>query len=313
MDRHLAERADADDGRLYEYLLDSGALNDDVHTLAESIVGSSVSLSDGDGDDDDDDADTVARRIADRLLDRNADDVDRALDAAVRDAMLATGSAGRLADRRWPGLVDIGPGRSARDTARSLNALLRLPFTYDTYAGAYFRRLTDGLSGAVSSDVHFGLAVRVYAKLVDTAPDPESAAESFGSLCGAAHARCALRQRRDFRKTVAAVSLTARCLSAVCRRAAGCRGAVKPAVVEFVATIAADPGGRGPYAVLCCVDPTATWFDTVSKYHSSRSAFFQVSYPRHRRPYVFWFFPYYNTTVARYYLIFNVLQTILLT
>lgn len=269
------EGVDDPDGRLYEYLLDSGALND-VHALAESIVGSSVSscdLNDG-GDDDDEDA---ARRIADRLLELNADDVDRALDAAVRDALLATGSAGRLVDRRWPGLVDIGPGRPARDIARSLNALVRLPFTYDTYAGAYFRRLTDGLCRAVSADVHFGLAVRVYAKLVDMAPDPETAAESFGSLCEATHARCLLRQRRDFGNTVAAVSLTVRCLSAVCKRAAGCRGAIKPAIVEFVATIAADPGGRGPYAVLCCTDPTAVWFDTVSKYHSSRSAFFQVS------------------------------------
>ncbi|KAE9537938.1 hypothetical protein AGLY_005910 [Aphis glycines] len=247
--------------------------------VAESIVGSTDWSSDldGGGDDVDDDADddSVARRIADRLLEQNADDVDRALDAAVRDCLLATGSAGRLVDRRWPGLVDIGPGRSARDTARSLNALLRLPFTYDTYAGPYFRRLTDGLSRALSGDVHFGLAVRAYAKLVDAAPDPETAAESFGSLCEAAHARCLLRQRRDFGKTVSAVSLTVRCLSAVCGRAAGCRAAVKPAVVEFVATVAADPGGRGPYAVLCCADPTATWFDAVSKYHSSRSVFFQ--------------------------------------
>ncbi|XP_026818694.1 uncharacterized protein LOC113557398 [Rhopalosiphum maidis] len=272
--------ADDPDGRLYDYLLDSGAF-DDVRALAESIVGSSVSSSDvdgaggDDGDDDDDDDGAVARRIADRLLEQNADDVDRALDAAVRDALLATGSAGRLVDHRWPGLVDIGPGRLARDTARSLNALLRLPFTYDTYTGAYFRRLTDGLSRAVSADVHFSLAIRVYAKLVDTAPDPESAAESYGSLCEATHARCLLRQRRDFGKTVTAVSLTARCLSVVIKRAAGCRGAVKPAIVEFVATIAADPGGRGPYAVLCCADPTATWFDTVSKYHSSRSVFFQ--------------------------------------
>ncbi|XP_022179280.1 uncharacterized protein LOC111039925 [Myzus persicae] len=271
-----AEDVDDPDGRLYEYLLDSGVLND-VHTLAESIVGSSVSSSDVDcGDDDNNnDSDSVARRIADRLLEQNADDVERALDAAVRDVLLATGSAARLVDHRWPGLVDIGPGRLARDTTRSLNALVRLPFTYDTYMGAYFRRLTDGLSRAVSADVHFGLAVRVYAKLVDMAPDPESAAESFSSLCEATHARCLLRHRRDFSKTVAAVSLTARCLSVVCRRAAGCRAAVKSAVVEFVATIAADPGGRGPYAVLCCADPIATWFDTVSKYHSSRSAFFQ--------------------------------------
>lgn len=274
-----AEDVDDPDGRLYEYLLDSGVLND-VHTLAESIVGSSVSSSDVDGvDDDNNDTDSVARRIADRLLEQNADDVERALDAAVRDALLATGSAARLVDNRWPGLVDIGPGRLARDTTRSLNALVRLPFTYDTYMGAYFRRLTDGLSRAVSVDVHFGLAVRVYAKLVDMAPDPESAAESFSSLCEATHARCMLRQRREFAKTVAAVSLMARCLSLVCKRAAGCRGAVKPVVVEFVATIAADPGGRGPYAVLCCADPTATWFDTVSKYYSSRSAFFQVNYP----------------------------------
>ncbi|KAL4098666.1 hypothetical protein QTP88_023218 [Uroleucon formosanum] len=270
-----AEDVDDPDGRLYEYLLDSGVLND-VHALAESIVGSSVPSSDVDGDDDENtDTDSVARRIADRLLEQNADDVERALDAAMRDALLVTGSAGRLVDHRWPRLVDIGPGRLARDTTRSLNALVRLPFTYDTYMGAYFRRLTDGLSRAVSVDAHFGLAIRVYAKLVDMAPDPESAAESFSSLCEATHARCLLRQRRDFGKTVAAVSLMARCLSVVCRRAAGCRGAVKPAVVEFVATVASDSGGRGPYAVLCCADPTATWFDTVSKYHSSRSSFFQ--------------------------------------
>jgi len=278
-DLAAADDADDPDGRLYEYLLDCGAFND-VQSLAESIVGStdwSSDLDGGGGDDADKDDDSVARRIADRLLEQNADDVDRALDAAVRDCLLATGSAGRLVDRRWPGLVDIGPGRPARDTARSLNALLRLPFTYDTYAGPYFRRLTEGLSRALSADVHFGLAIRAYAKLVDSAPDPETAAESFGSLCEAAHARCLLRQRRDFGKTVTAVSLTARCLAAVCGRAAGCRAAVKPAVVEFVAAVADDPGGRGPYAVLCCADPTATWFDAVSKYHSSRSVFFQVS------------------------------------
>jgi len=260
--------ADNDDDSLYEYLVDSGVLND-VKTVAESVVSLSSSASrtaaDVDGP-----ADSDARRIADRLLEQNADDVERALDAIVRNMRLAT-EPGQLVDYRWPRLLDVRPGQPPRKTLRNLNALVRLPFTYDTYTGAYFRQLTKGLEQTVVVDAFFEPTVRVYAKLVDTAPDMESAVESFGSLCEATHLRCL---RQDVGKAVACVCLLTRCLSAVCKRGAGTKNA-KAAVFEFVATVGADPGKyNSPYAILCCADPTARWFDRVSKCYSSRSAFF---------------------------------------
>lgn len=270
MDRAWSRERDQD--RLYDYLLDSGVLND-VHTLAESVV-STVPSAELQTDDDED-----AQRVADRLLDRNADDIERALDTVVRNAKLAVEH--QLVDFRWPQLTELGPGRPAavRKTLRNLDALVRLPFTCDTYAGAYFQKLTKGLEQAMAVDAFFGATARVYAKLVHAAPDFESAAESFMSLCEATHLRCQRRQNDgDGGKSVAAVCLLARCLSAVCKRgaAAGSKH-VKPAVVEFVATVAAcgardDPGS--PYTVLCRADPTAEWFDHVARYGCSRSAYF---------------------------------------
>lgn len=270
------ERPDAEEDRIFEYLLDSGVLND-VHAVAESIAGSSTA--DWSGDDDD------AQRIADRLLEQNAADVDRALEAIVRDARLAADV--RLVDGRWTGLLDVGPGRSPRQTIRNLDALARLPFAYDTYAGTYFRKLTKGLEQAYAADAFFAPAGRVYAKLVDEAPDPDCAAESFGSLCEATHLRCL---RPDFGKSVAAVCLLIRCLATVCVRCAGSKS-VRSAVAEFVATVIRTDAlhrltGRpqdhlhrsdaaSPYAILCCADPTARWFDRVCRYHSCRSAFFE--------------------------------------
>lgn len=264
--------------RLYDCLLDSGVLND-VHTLAESVVSTvpSAELQEEDGED--------AQRIADRLLERNADDIDRALDAVVRNARLAVEC--QLVDVRWPQLTEImGPGRPAagRETLRRLDALVRLPFTCDTYAGQCFRQLTKGLERAMSVDEFFGPAARVYAKLVHAAPDVEGAAESFVSLCEATHLRCQRRHRDTaaVAKSVAAVCLLAECLSAVCRRGAAAGGSkhVKPAVVEFVATVAAGCRGTrddavSPYAVLCRADPTAEWFGRgVARYGCSRSAYF---------------------------------------
>lgn len=132
---------------------------------------------------------------------------------------------------------------------------------------------------AAGDDSLFGPCARVYAKLVDSAPDADGAAESFGSLCEATHVRC-LRGGRDFRKTAAAVCLTARCLSTVCRRGTACgasaKSAVRPAVAEFVAMLTATRDRhRGPYAVLCCADPEARWFDRVARSAASRSAFLQ--------------------------------------
>lgn len=269
---------------LYDYLLDSGVLND-VHTVVESIVDGS-SLKSGAGSaaprsgfgsgsvDDNDDVD-AARRIADRLLEQSAEEVERALDSIVRDLKLSAAGAGQLVDFRWPQLSDVGGGRSARDTSRTLDALLRLPFTYDTYAGTYFRKLTRGLERAILEDAFFGSCARVYAKLVDAAPDADAAAESFGSLCEATHVRCL--RGHGIRKSVAAVCLTVRCLTAVCTRG-DCTAArnVKPAVAEFVATLAATRDRNcGPYAILCCADPEAIWFDQVSRFAASRFAFFQ--------------------------------------
>lgn len=266
---------DVDDG-LYDYLLDNGVLSDDVRAVAESIVASASS-------DDDwlrrsaaehgEDEDARARLIADRLLDRNAADVDRELDAIVRRAGLADGV--QLADCRWPRLpADAGPGRRpARDALRDLNALARLPFSYDTYAGPFFRRLASGLEHAVTVDALFAAAARVYAKLVDAAPDPETAVESFASLCEAARLRC--QSGRDFGKSVAAVCLAARCWPHVCKRAAAVGSKrVKLAAAEFAAVLAArgPDKDRSPYAVLCCADPTARWFGRVAKYHAARSA-----------------------------------------
>jgi len=263
-----------DEDRLYDYLLDSGVL-DDVKTVAESVVGSaSMSSSSAvDAAEDDPDADDDARRIADRLLEQNADDVERALNAIVRDLRLAAAEPGQLVDYRWPGLLDLHAGQPPRKTLRNLNALLRLPFTYDTYTGAYFHKLTKGLERTFAVDAFFHATVLVYAKLVDAAPDLEGAVESFGSLCEAVRLRC-LRSR-DFGKSVTSVCLLTRCLRAICKRASGSKN-VKPAVVEFVATVSGDAGEhRGPYAILCCADPTARWFDRVSKCYSSRSVFFE--------------------------------------
>lgn len=268
MDRPVSE--DDEDDFLYDYLLDTGVLND-VHTVAESIVSSSSVSSSVDLDHSDVDVEDDARRVADRLLDQNAEDVERALDAIVRNVNLAT-DAGQLVDFRWPQLLDIGPGRTPRKTLRNLNALVRLPFTYDTYTGAYFRKLTKGLEQTIVVDAFFEPTVRVYAKLVDTAPDFESAAEGFGSLCEATHLRCL---RQDFGKSVTSVCLLMRCLTAVCKRGAGSKN-LKPAIVEFVATVMANPNkDNSPYVILCCADPTAQWFDRVAKFHSSRSAFFE--------------------------------------
>lgn len=258
-----------DDDSLYDYLLEAGGVLNDVRTVAESVVSSSsisswsaVTVTDSEDE---------ARRIADRLLEENAEVVERAVDEIVRHAA----ESGRLAvDFRWPPqpLDLLRPGRPPRDVLRVLNALLRLPFTYDTYAGTYFHKLVKGLERTVTVDALFVPTVRVYAKLVDAAPDSESAVESFGSLCQATRALC--MRHADFAKSVTSVCLLARCLSAVCRRGAGSKN-VKQAVVEFVAAVVgADPDG-GPYAVLCCADPTARWFDPVAKYYSCRSAFFQ--------------------------------------
>lgn len=270
MDRPWSRAQDQD--RLYDYLLDNDVLND-VHTLAESVV-STVPSEELLQEDDED-----AQRVADRLLERNADDIERALDAVVRNAKLAVEC--QLVDFRWPQLADVGPGRPAagRNALRNLNALARLPFTYDTYAGAYFQKLTKGLEHAMSVDALFEPTACVYAKLVHAAPDFESAAESFMSLCEATHLRCQCRHDADGgSKPVAAVCLMAGCLSAVCRRgaAAGSKH-VKPAVVEFVATVAgcsSRDDAVSPYAVLCRADPTAEWFDHVARYGCSRSAFF---------------------------------------
>lgn len=283
------------DGRLYDYLLDVGVLND-VHAVAESIVSSSTLSSD--------DAANGARRTAERLLDRNSDFVDRALDAVVRDAerLLTSQSqrrrrSGGATSRPSPRLpmsagggptsnLDIGPGRPVRDTLRHLEALARLPLAQDAYAGTQFRRLTKGLEWTLSAaDAFFGPTLRVYARLVDGAPDAEAAAESFGSLCEAVHHRLV---RRDPAKCAASVRLLIGCLSGVCRRGgAGSRKHVRPAIVEIVAAVVAtaDGGdlaastdhsdGGGLYAALCCVDPTATWFDAVARRLSSRSAFFE--------------------------------------
>uniref|UniRef100_A0A2S2QY77 Protein broad-minded n=1 Tax=Sipha flava TaxID=143950 RepID=A0A2S2QY77_9HEMI len=270
-----------DQDRLYEYLLDSGVLND-VHTLAESAVSTASSTGLLRADDGADDGDEDARQIADRLLDRNADDFERALDAVVRNARLAVEH--QLVDFRWPQLTELtGPGRPAavRKTLRNLNALVRLPFTCDTYATAYFRKLTKGLEHAMSVDAFFELTARVYAKLVHAAPDFESAAESFMSLCEATHLRYQRRRVKSTEvggKSVAAVCLLARCLSVVCKRgaAAGSKH-VKPSVIEFVATVAgcgAHDNGDTPYAALCRAQPTAEWFDHVAKYGCSRSAYF---------------------------------------
>lgn len=285
------------DGRLYDYLLDVGVLND-VHTVAESIVSSSTLTSD--------DAANGARRTAERLLDRNSDFVDRALDAVVRDAgRLLTGQgqwrrrsggpnsrpSSRLPVSAGGGgggptsNLDLGPGRPVRDTLRHLDALARLPLARDAYAGPRFRRLTKGLEWTLSAaDAFFGPTLRVYAGLVDGAPDAEAAAESFGSLCEAAHHRLV---RRDPAKCAASVRLLIGCLSGVCRRGgAGSRKHVRPAIVEFMAAVVATADGGDPvastdhsdgglYAALCCVDPTATWFDAVARRLSSRSAFFE--------------------------------------
>ncbi|VVC26294.1 Hypothetical protein CINCED_3A008871 [Cinara cedri] len=272
------EQSDTEEDRIYEYLLDSGALND-VHAVAESIASSSTTDWSADGSESED-----ARRIADRLLEQNAEDVDRALEAIVRDARLATDV--RLVDGRWTELLDIGPGRTPRQTLRNLDALARLPFAYDTYAGQYFRKLTKGLEHAYAVDAFFVPAGRVYAKLVDVAPDPDCATESFGSLCEATHLRCL---RPDLSKSVAAVCLLIRCMATICVRCAGSKS-VRSAVTEFVATVIRAnalhrPTGRSqdhpprsdmtsPYAILYCADPTARWFDRVSRYHSCRSAFF---------------------------------------
>lgn len=287
MDRSDSTDVDVEQEFLYDYLLDSGVLND-VHAVAESIVdGSSLksdagsaaswsSFGSGSVDDNNDDDVDAARRIADRLLEQSAEEVERALDAIVRDVKLSAAGAGQqLVDFRWPQLSDVGGGRSPRDTGRTLDALLRLPFTYDTYAGTYFRKLTGGLERAMMEDAFFGSCARVYAKLVDAAPDVDAAAESFGSLCEATHVRCL--RGHDFRKSVAAVCLTVRCLSAVCTRGDGTATKnVKPAVAEFVATLAATRDRNcGPYAILCCADPEATWFDRVSRFAASRLAFFQ--------------------------------------
>lgn len=132
---------------------------------------------------------------------------------------------------------------------------------------------------ATGDDALFGPCAHVYAKLVDSAPDADGAAESFGSLCEATHVRCL--RGGDFRKSVAAVCLTARCLSAVCRRTAAAgsfapKSATRPAVAEFVALLTANRDRhRGPYAVLCCADPEARWFDHVARSAASRSAFLQ--------------------------------------
>lgn len=271
------EQPEPEEDRIYEYLLDSGAIND-VHAVAESIASSSAtdwSADDGDAD--------GAQRIADRLLEQNGDDVDRVLAAIVRDARLAADV--RLVDGQWTGLLDIGPGRTPRQTFRNLNALARFPFTYDTYTGSYFRKLTKGLEYAYAIDDYFVPAGRVYAKLVDAAPDPACAVESFESLCEATHLRYL---RPDLGKSVTAVCLLIRCLAAVCFRYAGSKS-VRSAVTEFVTTVIRTDtlhrvNGRprdrrsvaaSPYAILCCVDPTARWFDRVRRYHSCRSAFFE--------------------------------------
>lgn len=285
-----AAAAAADDGQdtLYECLLDSGVL-DDVRAVAESIVdGSPSSSSSGSaagavadcGDDDEDDEDAEARRIADRLLERNADAVERALDTIARDAKLAAVSvgAGRPVDLRWP-LPSGG-----RDARRTLDALVRWPFAGGTYTGPHFRKLTRGLERAMSDDALFGPCARAYAKLVDAAPDVDGAVESFASLCEAVHVRCARGRGAHFGNTVAAVCLTARCLAAVCGRVARTGAAakrVKPAVAEFAAALGTatatsrDRVTRDPYAVLCCADPGARWFGQVSRCAASRSSFFQ--------------------------------------
>lgn len=268
MDHTVSE--DDEDDLLYDYLLDTGVLND-VHTVAESIVSSSSVSSSADLDNSDLDFEDDARRVADRLLDQNSEDVERALDAIVRNVKLAT-EAGQLVDFRWSQLLDIGPGRPPRKTLRNLNALVRLPFTYDTYTGAYFRKLTKGLEQTIVVDAFFESTVHVYAKLVDMAPDFESAAESFESLCEATHLRCL---RQDFGKSVTSVCLLMRCLSVICKRGSGSKN-IKPAIVEFVTTVMANPNkDNSPYVIFCCADPTAQWFNCVSKFHSSRSAFFE--------------------------------------
>lgn len=279
------EEGDGDDeDRTYERLVDAGVL-DDVRALAESIVScssvssaaSSVESSSSSSQEE------RARLIADRLLEQNTDDVERALDAVMRDVGLADGGPRTPAHfRSWPGLLPaLGPGRPARDAARALRALARLPLAGgDTYAGPHFRRLTAGLERAVCVDATFEPAARVYARLLAAAPDAETAAETFASLCAAAHLRCARRgggtAAADPAKSVAVVCLAAQCLRAVCGRCAAHPKHVKPAVVEFVAAVAADADReRSVYAILCCADPAAAWFDPVAKRWSARTAFFQ--------------------------------------
>ncbi|XP_050421307.1 uncharacterized protein LOC126833806 [Adelges cooleyi] len=251
-----------DDG-LHEFLLDSGVLNE-MHTVIDSVVKSSVTAADLE--------DSDAREIAERLLELNADDIDGRLDALVRDAKVQL--IGQSADGRWPDLLDFESG--PRQTARNLSALCRLPFTYDTYAGPYFQRLTKGLEQCVSVDALFEPAAHVYAKLVDAAPDCETAVESFASLCEAAHLRCRRRPAPDADNTITAVCLMLRCLAVVCRRGASCKS-VKPAVVEFVAAVTYDHGhdNGGVYGILCRADPTARWFDHLSRSSLTRTAFFE--------------------------------------
>ncbi|XP_050545245.1 uncharacterized protein LOC126907730 isoform X2 [Daktulosphaira vitifoliae] len=251
------------DESLQEFLIDSGALNE-VHSLVESLVESSVTTDDLEGDED-------AHQIANKLLELNGEDLETRLDALVRDAKLHY--IGQVADGRWPELLEFES--NDRQAIRNLNALYRLPFTFDTYSGTFFQRLTKGLEYCITVDPLFEPALRIYAKLVNSALDCETTVESFASLCEAVHLRCCRRPPLDQDKTIALTCLMIKCLPAVCHRGV-CSKNVKPAVVEFVAAVSYDyqHDVGCAYSILCRADPIACWFNYISKNSSIRTAFF---------------------------------------